>query len=100
MRAHGCEYLVFVYRDRPEYAEGRARWAAYQADVLQANLERGVSVRAPVKDPDQLADLPRFLRPIVRTVSLVDRLHPDNWFDGCRGTAAAAVLLAAGALNG
>ena len=36
MRAHGCEHVVFVYRDRPEYAAGRARWAAYQEQQLQA----------------------------------------------------------------
>ena len=40
MRTRGCEHVVIVYRDRAEYAEGRARWAAYQAEALEADLSK------------------------------------------------------------
>jgi hypothetical protein len=49
MRAHGCEHVVLVYRDRPEYVAGRARWAAYQAEQLQAELGRGTGVRRRIE---------------------------------------------------
>jgi hypothetical protein len=81
MRSHGCEHVVFVYRDRPEYAAGRERWAAYQRDVLRAGLDRGLGLRPAVQDPDEYSDLPRFLRPIAKTAEVVGRLHPDHWFE-------------------
>ena len=59
MRVHGCEHVVFVYRDRPEYVAGRARWAAYQAEQLQAALERGTGVRRRVESGGMLG---RFAR--------------------------------------
>ena len=46
-RLHGGSRVVLAYRDRPEYAEGRARWAAYQREVLQTTLE--AAVRRPVE---------------------------------------------------
>jgi hypothetical protein len=81
MRAHGGEHVVIVYRDRQEYAAGRERWDAYQRDVLQGDLRRGLALRDPVQDPNSLSDLPRFLRPLMRTAETLSRLHPDNWFD-------------------
>ena len=80
MRTHGCEQVVIVYRDRPEYAEGRARWAAYQEQVLQAGLHKGVRLRPVVTSDDD--GVPRFLRPIVRTAEFLGRFDPDYWFDG------------------
>lgn len=49
-RLHGAEHVVVTYRDRPGYAEGRVRWAAYQGEVLQAHLERGIFTRRPVEN--------------------------------------------------
>ena len=51
-RLTGGARVAIVYRDRPEYAEGRARWAAYERDVLQAALSHGTDVRGPVHGPD------------------------------------------------
>jgi hypothetical protein len=38
-RLQAGEHVVLTYRDRPEYAEGRERWRAYQRDVLRARLD-------------------------------------------------------------
>ena len=74
MRSHGCQVVVVAYRDCEAYAAGRARWAAYQRDVLQAHLERGVTVRPPVV-ADDLADLDSgLLRAAVRASAAVDWL--------------------------
>lgn len=51
-RIHGAEHVVITYRDSPAYAEGRARWATYQHEVLLAHLERQTHVRRPVEDVD------------------------------------------------
>ncbi len=76
MRTRGCEHVVIVYRDRPEYVEARTRWAAYQADVLQADLSKGLGLRPRVTDPDG-----GLLGKIDRMTEFVERLHPDHWFD-------------------
>ena len=47
-RIHGAEHVVVTYRDSAAYAEGRARWAAYQEEVLLAHLERGTGIREAV----------------------------------------------------
>jgi hypothetical protein len=47
-RLHGARRIVVVYRDTPEYVEGRARWNAYQREVLHSHLERATNVRRPV----------------------------------------------------
>ncbi len=47
-RIHGAEHVVVTYRDSAAYAEGRARWAAYQKEVLLAHLERGTGIREAV----------------------------------------------------
>ncbi len=52
-RMHGARRIVVTYRDRPEYAEGRERWARYQDEVLQSHLERATDVRKAVV-PDEL----------------------------------------------
>ena len=76
--AHGCEHVVFVYRDRPDYAAGRERWAAYQAEQLQAKLERGTGIRRRV-DSGELGGL---LGRLERAAGMLERLHWDNWFEG------------------
>ncbi len=46
--------MVLVYRDGPEYVEGRARWSAYERDVLQAALSHGTNTRPAVERPSFL----------------------------------------------
>ena len=41
--------VVVAYADRPEYREGRERWAAYQRDVLRARLDHRTGVRPPIE---------------------------------------------------
>ena len=50
-RMAGGHHVVVAYRDRPEYAEGRARFDAYAEDELQARLRQMLGVRAPVPKP-------------------------------------------------
>ena len=40
---------MVAYRDTPGYAEGRARWARYQAEVLHARLDHLSAARAPIE---------------------------------------------------
>jgi hypothetical protein len=74
MRTHACQQVVVAYRDRPEYAEGRGRWAAYQQEVLQAHLERGMRVR-PRVTVDDLEGIPRFLHAPIRVAEAIDRIE-------------------------
>ena len=67
---------MIVYRDRPEYVEARTRWAAYQAEVLQADLSKGLGLRPAVIRPDG-----GLLGKIDRVTEFVERLHPDHWGD-------------------
>lgn len=53
-RLTGGSRVVVTYRNRPEYAEGRERWAAYERDVLEAALAHGTDVRGPIAGPDFL----------------------------------------------
>ena len=53
-RLTGGARVVVVYRDRPEYEDGRDRWAAYERDVLQAALSHGTNLRPPVVGPGVL----------------------------------------------
>ncbi len=48
VRMHGGAHVVVAYRDSPAYAEGRQRWAAYEDEVLQADLSRGTDPRRPL----------------------------------------------------
>lgn len=50
-RMAGGHHVVVVYRDRPAYVDGRERWDAYSAEVLQADLRRRLGLRAPVPRP-------------------------------------------------
>lgn len=74
MRTHGCQHVVIVYRDRPEYATGRTRWQAYQDEVLQAHLHKGIGVRQALV-PDDLSDIDSsLLRGAIRVAAAVDWL--------------------------
>lgn len=48
-RLAGGARVVIVYRDRPEYAEGRQRWAAYEREALLSALDHGTHARRPVE---------------------------------------------------
>jgi hypothetical protein len=76
MRTHGCDHVVLVYRDRPEHVDGRARWHAYQDQVLQAHLHKGTGIRQPVADTLEDLSSP-FLRGAIRVAQAVDWL--DTW---------------------
>lgn len=74
MRISAAEHVVVTYRDRPEYAEGRQRWDAYQQAVLQAHLERGTRVRSAVW-VDDLRDIDNgLLRAAATVLRGVDRI--------------------------
>jgi hypothetical protein len=45
---HAAELVVVAYRDRAEYQEGRARWRAYQDEVLRAKLDHRSDLRPPL----------------------------------------------------
>jgi hypothetical protein len=51
-RLVGATHVVVAYRDRPEYVEGRARWAAYEWEVMQARLNNRNGARRPVPPMD------------------------------------------------
>ncbi len=78
MRTHGCQHVVLVYRETPDYAAGRARWDAYMAEVLQANLRNGVRLRPTVAKQDDLGGISfKPLRAALRVAEAIDRL--DDW---------------------
>ena len=75
--SHGS-VVVIAYRDRPEYAAGRDRWARYQREVLQSSLESGTGWRRPVVAPD-LAHLPGGLRKLIKTAEkIADFVDTDS----------------------
>jgi hypothetical protein len=79
MRQHGCEHVVIVYRDTPEYVAGRERWARYEREVLQAGLRKGIRMRPAIADPDDMSGIPRGLRGIVKVAEVVDRVWEADW---------------------
>ena len=74
MRTHACQQVVVVYRDSPEYAAGRERWAAYQTEVLEAHLERGMRLR-PVISTDDLEGIPRVFHPAIRVAEAIQSIE-------------------------
>lgn len=83
-RFAGGSVVVLAYRDRPEYETGRERWEAYQTDVLQASLENGTEVRAPV-EPPPLDGIPGGLRHLIKAAQKVDRVFAvDGANDGVK----------------
>ena len=88
VRMHGGVHIVLAYRDAPEYAEGRRRWSAYEADVLRPTSRREIAERQPVPAGPGRAE--RTLDRVTDVVSLFDGdVYPSDAF------LAAALLLAA-----
>ncbi len=76
-RFRGGSRVVVAYRDHPDYAEGRARWASYERDVLQASLDHRVPVREPV---DKQSRLDRgVLGGLLRTAETVGSFVDGDW---------------------
>jgi hypothetical protein len=75
VRMHGGEHVVLVYRDGPAYAEGRRRWDAYQADVLQADLSSGIAARRPV--PAREYGMGKLERRVNKVADVASFLDPD-----------------------
>jgi hypothetical protein len=48
-RLHAAEHVVIAYRDRAEYQDGRARWRAYQDEVLHAKLDHLSELRPAIE---------------------------------------------------
>jgi hypothetical protein len=74
MRTHACQQVVVVYRDRPDYASGRERWAAYQSEVLQAQLGHGMRLR-PVISTDDLDGIPRVFHSAIRVAEAIQSIE-------------------------
>jgi len=72
-RLTGGARVVVVYRDQPEYADGRERFAAYQRDVLRSQLELGAE-RRPLDKPDVVERLPGGLRGLAKATVAVGML--------------------------
>jgi hypothetical protein len=72
-RLSGGARIVLVYRDRPEYVEGRARFAAYEAEVLRSQLEKGAE-RRPLEYTDATDRLPGGLRGLAKATVAVGML--------------------------
>ena len=76
VRMHGGAQVVLAYRDSPAYAEGRARWAAYERDVLEADLSHGTDPRRPVPAREYgMGKLERRANKVADAVSFFD---PDT----------------------
>lgn len=76
-RFRGGSRVVVAYRDHPDYAAGRERWAAYERDVLQARLDNRVAVRAPV---DKQSRLDRgVLGGLVKGMEAVGSIVDSDW---------------------
>jgi hypothetical protein len=71
-RFHAAEHIVLTYRDSEAYREGRARWAAYQRDVLRARLDHLSGVRAPI---EPLAERQSFLSELFDFVNPLDPMQ-------------------------
>lgn len=65
MRMYGGALVVVAYRDRPDYQAGRQRWADYEREVLQSQLDRGTGARRPVT-PMEYGSVGRGLRRVIR----------------------------------
>jgi hypothetical protein len=90
-RQRACECVVVAYRDTPEYAEGRARWSAYTAEVLQAELSHGLEIR-PAIHGYEAQGLPSFLAKAELVDDAIDHfgaelppLHRYCWVKGHAG---------------
>lgn len=79
-RLAGGLVVIVAYRDKPQYETGRARWADYQHNVLQAALERGNQLRKTVEQ-QPLDRVPDGLRQILKAAYKIDNLISS---DGAR----------------
>jgi hypothetical protein len=71
-RMAGGHQIVIVYRDKPAYVEGRARFEAYAEGELKAHLRRGLNLRVAVpKRPNKL------MRTVDRVTDVVDFVTGD-----------------------
>jgi len=75
VRMHGGAQIVLAYRDSPAYAEGRRRWDAYEADVLQADLSHDTHPRRPL--PAREYAMGKFERRVNRVADAVAFFDPD-----------------------
>ena len=81
VRMHGGAHVVLSYRDSPAYAEGRRRWAAYESDVLEADLSHETRPRRPV--PEGEYGMGRAERTANRIADVVSFFDPDTTnYDG------------------
>ena len=72
-RFHATEHVVLAYRDSEALREGRSRWAAYQAEVLNARLDHlSGSVRPPIA---AIPPRPSFLGELFDFVNPLDPMH-------------------------
>ncbi len=73
---------VLVYRDHPDYAEGRARWSAYERDVLLTALSHGIRPRPLVERPDFLdrGTVGRLVRGAGHVADFVEGTSDDDPF--------------------
>jgi hypothetical protein len=89
-RLTGASRIVVAYHDRPAYAEGRERFAAYEREVLQSDLASGAERRAVEKENfvERLPGVPRrlfktaeFVHNVVEGESsdVFDRLAPHRY---------------------
>ncbi len=80
-----CGSLVVVsYRDRPEYAEGRNRWRAYQDDVLFARMHLKTGARRVIADEFEGVPGGGALRAVSRVANMLDTVtsftsEPDHF---------------------
>ena len=92
VRMHGGAHVVLTYRDSPAYAEGRRRWDAYEAEVLQADLSAGTEPRRPLPAGEYgMGKLERSANRVADAVVLLRPRHLE------RARAAPAALLLAAA---
>jgi hypothetical protein len=80
-----CGSLVVIsYRDRPEYAEGRDRWRAYQDNVLFARMHLKTGARRVIADEFEGVPGGGALRAVSRVASALDKVtsftsEPDHF---------------------
>jgi hypothetical protein len=70
---HVAEHVVIVYRDRAEYEAGRARWRAYQDEVLHAKLDHRSGQRPPLDT--EYHPPPSFLSEVFDMFNPLDPMH-------------------------
>jgi hypothetical protein len=72
-RIQASELVVIAYRDRAEYQDGRARWRAYQEEVLRARFDHRSDVR-PVIDVE-FRPTPSFASEVFDMFNPLDPMH-------------------------